>query len=1040
MGGDINAIRCQRKRSADSRPGKYPLSVIAKPWEVSSDFVSLRGPSGIELLQYASPPGTALDINLEFDTGPRPIRDAIDLNLRRLRRPVFAGTVNEDGTGHMELIVGWNPPGEGDGTGSYLTLDPWDYPSHINIRDAGWEERVDQIWFWKPTSELRPMIFVEDDPAPIELSVSNPSGERTGFDPVSGNRLYEDPSANYYELRGETDPLDLIPSADPEKFLTVKDPAEGTYRFEVTGTGEGPFTLSFGTVSIGDRQVLETVSEDIAPGETFKYELAYSRTGTSTFQQVDNFTPLAHAGADLTGTTGSPLAFDASSSFDPDGAIAAHAWDFGDGTTSHDATPSHAYEQRGTYTATLSVTDDQGASTTDTVRVVVSPTDPDPPATTAALSPEPNAAGWHNADVTVSLDAVDNEGGSGVREIAYRAVGAQPIDATTVSGASTELTIAAEGTTTLTFAATDNDHSAEAEQTLDVRIDRTPPASAITYPADGARLEALNFLAGAVADDRGIAGPPASARWRPACGARPTDCTGTGRPGWRTSAGSPWTSGSRGAAPASTRATARCRPGRCRPAPTCRTAPIPSARAGTDAAGNAEAPRAGTTLTVAPRPPAGGNVVVDLGALPYQGTPGTHGGAYDVNAAVHVVGQSATSGFWTQPFLWRDGALTDLGGLPLPDGKGSHALGINAADQVVGYSVDRAGAPHAFLWQDGEVTDLGAECDGRSLAYDINAAGLVVGTCINTSGGGFVARAVLWRDGEMTDLGTLPGGTFSDARGVNAAGAVVGVADAPGLGRLAFLWEDGEMRAIGLDIGLRSVATAINDDGLVVGYIEPSDFDEGPAFVWHDGAVQQLGFGVPTAINAAGQVVGTSGERAVVWNGGVKTDLNDLLPPGSGWELVVARGITDDGTIVGMGYHEGQERAFLLYPPGGGNPGPTDEVPPVTTAAFSQEPNAAGWHNAGVTGDPDGHRQRRRLGRPRDRPHPQRDRPDARRDGHHRGGGRGRDGDPLLRHRQRRQRRAPGPDRDRPPGHAPAHLGGRACPYLRTRPAGTMPR
>ena len=58
-------------------------------------------------------------------------------------------------------------------------------------------------------------------------------------------------------------------------------------------------------------------------------------------------------------------------STDSDGTIVSRAWNFGDGTTSTAANPSKTYSAAGTYTVTLAVTDDDGATNTKTGSVTV---------------------------------------------------------------------------------------------------------------------------------------------------------------------------------------------------------------------------------------------------------------------------------------------------------------------------------------------------------------------------------------------------------------------------------------------------------------------------------------------------------------------------------------------------------------------------------------------------------------------------------------------------------------------------------------------
>jgi hypothetical protein len=102
------------------------------------------------------------------------------------------------------------------------------------------------------------------------------------------------------------------------------------------------------------------------------------------------------------------------------------------------------------------------------------------PATTASVSPAANAAGWNRSDVTIDLSAADNAGGSGVKEIHYALAGAQSLAETVVSGAAAALTIAAEGTTTVTYSAVDNAGNRETAKTIMVNLDKTPPTIVAT--------------------------------------------------------------------------------------------------------------------------------------------------------------------------------------------------------------------------------------------------------------------------------------------------------------------------------------------------------------------------------------------------------------------------------------------------------------------------------------------------------------------------------------------------------------------------------
>ena len=72
----------------------------------------------------------------------------------------------------------------------------------------------------------------------------------------------------------------------------------------------------------------------------------------------------APTAAFTTSADGQTATLDASAASDPDGTISSYAWDFGDGQTATSAQPTvrHVYAQPGDYTATLTVTDDEGCS------------------------------------------------------------------------------------------------------------------------------------------------------------------------------------------------------------------------------------------------------------------------------------------------------------------------------------------------------------------------------------------------------------------------------------------------------------------------------------------------------------------------------------------------------------------------------------------------------------------------------------------------------------------------------------------------------
>jgi len=104
-----------------------------------------------------------------------------------------------------------------------------------------------------------------------------------------------------------------------------------------------------------------------------------------------------------------PLAvsFSGAGSSDPDGSIASYAWSFGDGSNASGITASHTYTSAGTFTATLTVTDNRGATGFQNVAITAT-ADPNVINAPSALS----ASAPRKGSVTLNwTDNSNNESG-----------------------------------------------------------------------------------------------------------------------------------------------------------------------------------------------------------------------------------------------------------------------------------------------------------------------------------------------------------------------------------------------------------------------------------------------------------------------------------------------------------------------------------------------------------------------------------------------------------------------------------------------------
>lgn len=249
--------------------------------------------------------------------------------------------------------------------------------------------------------------------------------------------------------------------------------------------------------------------------------------------------------------------------------------------------------------------------------------------------------------------------------------------------------------------------------------------------------------------------------------------------------------------------------------------------------------------------------------------------------------------------------ITDLG--VLSGDVSTEGRAISPSGQVVG---DAENNLQAFFWSSSQgLRGLPHVPGGKySVAMGISAAGLVAG--YSTYNSIESEHAVLWVNGKVQDLGTLSGGTQSWANAINASGQVVGGSDSAKTQPNAFIWS----RTMGLlDLGVLpkgfySDALALNSLGQVVGYSNTigGNWD---AFSWSKSTgMKDLGTldsgkstgAVANGVNDSGQIVGNStcGSsciHAALWTASGIEDLGTL--PGS--SISSANGINNQGQVVG---------------------------------------------------------------------------------------------------------------------------------------------
>lgn len=221
-----------------------------------------------------------------------------------------------------------------------------------------------------------------------------------------------------------------------------------------TGTGSTAFT-TYSTPGTYDAELTITDTDGDVD----------SKTVTITVAEPPNVAPTAAIGTSgVSGNAPFTVDFSGGGSSDPDGTIASYAWNFGNGQTATTADASATYNSAGTYTATLTVTDDKGATGTATQVITVAPK---PNVAPTAVANVVSVVG--TVPMTVNLSAASSSDSDGtITGYAWDFGNGQ-----TATGVTAQVTYPVEGTYTITLTVTDN-QGATSAQSVDINVSTNP--------------------------------------------------------------------------------------------------------------------------------------------------------------------------------------------------------------------------------------------------------------------------------------------------------------------------------------------------------------------------------------------------------------------------------------------------------------------------------------------------------------------------------------------------------------------------------------
>ncbi|MDA7746491.1 PKD domain-containing protein [Psychromonas sp.] len=296
-----------------------------------------------------------------------------------------------------------------------------------------------------------------------------------------GQTYYEQASLNCVLCHGATGEGGISKSLDASKVT-----------YNVTGIDL--------TLSDYITQYMPQGGVDNCIGECAESIAAYMRSWIAEEVPV-NVPPVAVATADLTsGDVPFTVTFDASTSTDNEDTTLTYSWSFSDGTSSNSATPTKTFNTAGNYSATLTVTDSDNASTTaNTINITARSPEVDLPP--IAIFTKDVSSG--EVPLNVNFDATNSSDDNNIDSYSWDFGDGSATD----SGLTVSHTYNEVGVYTATLTVTDDagqSTDTTTQITVEAMVDLQPVAAFTIATTTGEAPFTTSFDASESSDDNGI--------------------------------------------------------------------------------------------------------------------------------------------------------------------------------------------------------------------------------------------------------------------------------------------------------------------------------------------------------------------------------------------------------------------------------------------------------------------------------------------------------------------------------------------------------